>query len=121
MKKIAYIILGILFLGLGLIGIILPILPTVKFFVIASICFVKGSHRFDVWFRNSWIYEKYLVDFVQTKTLTQEQKVHIIVTVTLLLLIPYMLVDLRIMKIVIGTIMAIKYFVIIFMVKTKEV
>jgi len=121
MKKIVYIALGIFFLSLGFIGIIIPILPTVKFLVIASICFMKGSQRFNRWFKQSYIYQKYCEEFVETKTLSWKQKVHILAGATLLISIPLVLIDVHIMKVILGCIIIIKSYIIVFAIKTKEV
>jgi hypothetical protein len=37
---------GFLFVGLGIIGAILPVVPSIPFFIIASICFSKSSEKF---------------------------------------------------------------------------
>lgn len=41
MKKILYIMIGCISLGLGIIGVILPILPTIPFVLLAAFCFAK--------------------------------------------------------------------------------
>ncbi|WP_353624038.1 YbaN family protein [Robertmurraya yapensis (ex Hitch et al 2024)] len=62
-------------LGIGLLGIILPVVPTTPLLLLASFCFMKGSKRFEAWFKGTKIYKKYLEQFVKNKTMTLKQKV----------------------------------------------
>ncbi len=45
-KKALFVAAGITSLSLGLIGVFLPVLPTVPFILLAAFCFSKGSRRF---------------------------------------------------------------------------
>ncbi|HIT43929.1 TPA: DUF454 family protein, partial [Candidatus Avacholeplasma faecigallinarum] len=45
--RIIYCILGFITLGLGIIGVVLPIIPTVPFLLLTSFFFSKGSKRFN--------------------------------------------------------------------------
>ncbi|KFN44999.1 YbaN family protein [Arenimonas oryziterrae] len=43
---------GLLALALGAIGIVLPVLPTVPFVLLAAYCFSRGSQRWENWLLN---------------------------------------------------------------------
>ena len=49
MKKIVFVTLGCISLALGVVGIVLPILPTVPFFLLTAFCFAKSSERLHSW------------------------------------------------------------------------
>ena len=49
MARAAWFSFGILALVLGLIGIVLPLLPTVPFLLLAAFCFAKSSDRWHDW------------------------------------------------------------------------
>jgi uncharacterized membrane protein YbaN (DUF454 family) len=49
MTRLAWLILGYVSLGLGIIGIPLPILPTTPFLILAAIAFSNGSQRMHDW------------------------------------------------------------------------
>ena len=43
---------GILSVGIGAIGVVVPGLPTTVFFIVAAACFSKSSPRFEQWVLN---------------------------------------------------------------------
>ncbi|WP_134904678.1 DUF454 family protein [Paenibacillus polymyxa] len=74
MKPI-YITLGFLFLALGVIGVVLPLLPTTPFLLLATFFFMRGSERIHQWFSNTALYQKHLESFVQTRSLKLSTKI----------------------------------------------
>ena len=81
-----YIILGIIFLGVGIIGIVLPVLPTTPFILLASFCLAKGSDRINNRFKKTKIYREYILNFKENG-LTKKQKIRIVLTADLMLLV----------------------------------
>ncbi len=45
MKRLLFVIAGTVALGIGVIGIVLPVLPTTPFLLIAAFCYMRGSRR----------------------------------------------------------------------------
>ena len=70
--------LAFICIGLGCIGIVLPILPTTPLFLLAVVLFAKGSKRFHRWFLSTGLYQKYLADFVATRSMTKRTKIRIL-------------------------------------------
>lgn len=76
--KLFYIITGFLCIGLGILGAILPGLPTTPFLLLALFCFGKSSPRLQQWFMRTKIYQKYLKEYDEKRAMTMKQKVTIL-------------------------------------------
>ena len=95
MKKIVYMILGCVSVGVGAIGAIFPMLPTVPFLMLAAFCFARSSERLDRWFKNTRLYQDNLADFVAGKGMTRQAKCRIMLTVTLLMSVGLVMMGLK--------------------------
>lgn len=72
--KVIYLSLGFVSLGLGILGIPLPILPTTPFLLLAIACFARSSKRFEKWLYHTKLYQSYVADFRETKSICQRTK-----------------------------------------------
>ena len=91
MKKILYILIGCISLGLGIIGVILPILPTVPFVLLAAFCFARSSERLDGWFKNTKLYRENNMK----NGMTKQAKIRIMCSVTILMSIGFIMMGLK--------------------------
>ena len=87
--KILLIIVGFLSLGLGCVGIALPILPTTPFLLLAAFCFARSSEKLNTWFRGTKLYRDNLETFVKGEGMTWKAKLRIMGTVTLIMVIAF--------------------------------
>lgn len=92
MKKIINgicVVLGFVFIGIGVIGIVLPVLPTTPFLLLALILFAKGSKRFHTWFMGTFLYKKYIEAYTSTKAMPMKTKIKALITVSILFAIGF--------------------------------
>ena len=117
-KKGIYICVGLVAFALGAIGIILPILPTTPFLLLASFCFAKGSERFHVWFINTNLYKKHLESFVKERAMTLKQKVVLLAFADTMMAIPLITVDVLFIRIILIALILFTLYYFIFKIKT---
>lgn len=92
-KKIIYIVLGCIGVGLGAIGAAVPLIPTFPFLLLAAFCFAKSSERLHNWFVHTTLYKKNLESYVQGRGMTRAVKIRIMTTVTVLMLIGFIMMS----------------------------
>ena len=72
---------GTIFLGLGLVGIFIPILPTTPFLLLAAACYARSSQRFYNWLMNNRWFGSYIKNYRDGRGIPLKFK---ILTITLL-------------------------------------
>lgn len=75
---------GSLALGLGLLGVVLPGLPTTPFVLLAAACYAKASPRLHAWLLNHRLLGPMLRDWEQHRSLTRRTKTVAVVSMTLM-------------------------------------
>jgi uncharacterized membrane protein YbaN (DUF454 family) len=72
------IVAGTIFLVIGLIGVLIPILPTTPFLLLAAACYLRGSKRMHDWLLNNrWVGE-YIRNYREGRGIRARTKVIII-------------------------------------------
>ncbi|MDR3248388.1 MAG: YbaN family protein [Treponema sp.] len=85
LSKILFVMLGSLSLALGVIGIVLPVLPTTPFLLLASFCFLKSSDRLYRWIMANKHFGP-RINRIRYQGLTKREKISIYVLVLAMLL-----------------------------------
>ena len=102
LKKILFIMLGCIGVGLGAVGAVVPMLPAFPFLLLAAFSFAKSSERLHHWFINTKLYKNNLEDYVAGRGMTWATKLRIMVTVTVLMSIGFTMMALK--SVVVGCI-----------------
>ena len=95
MKKLLYVMTGCICLGLGALGTLVPVLPTVPFLMLAAFSFARSSEKLHRWFVGTKLYRDNLADFAAGKGMTRKSKVRIMITVTLLMSVGFVMMGLK--------------------------
>ena len=66
---------GLLFVGLGIVGIFLPILPTTPFLLLAAYCFARSSDRFYHWLVTNRWFGAYIRNYREGRGMPLREKI----------------------------------------------
>lgn len=87
--RILWLILGFAAIGIGAVGVVLPVLPTTPFLLLASFCLAKGSEKFHTWFTGTKLYKNHLDEFVQNRSMTLKTKFSLLFPASGMLLLAF--------------------------------
>lgn len=88
--RIMWLILGFLAMGIGAAGVILPVLPTTPFLLLASFCLARGSERFHRWFTGTKLYRRHLESFVRNRAMTLKTKFSLLIPASCMLILAFL-------------------------------
>lgn len=67
--------LGSIFLGLGVLGVFLPVLPTTPFVLLAAACYARSSERLHQWLLNNRVLGPSIREWDETKSIGLRAKI----------------------------------------------
>ena len=88
--RIMWLILGFLAMGIGAVGVILPVLPTTPFLLLASFCLARGSERFHRWFTGTKLYRRHLESFGRNRAMTLKTKFSLLIPASCMLILAFL-------------------------------
>ena len=116
-----FLTIGAISFCLGTAGIVLPILPTVPFYMLTLFCLSRGSERFHRMFLESSLYQKTVGAYERDKALTLRTKLSILTSVTAIMMIgAYFSRNIPIALIIMSIVWIAHIIALAFIVKTKK-
>lgn len=113
--------LAFLCVGIGAVGIVLPILPTTPFLLLAAILFAKGSNRVHQWFLNTKLYQKHVDKLVRTRAMTKKAKLVTLLSISLLFSIGCMIAPIWHARALIFAVWILHFYFFLFRIRTVTV
>ncbi len=121
LKKVVYIVLGCVSLGLGAVGAAVPLLPAFPFLMFSLFCFAKSSKKLHDWFISTKLYKKNIESYVEKKGMTVKAKWRVMSFVTVTMLIGFICMsNVPIGRIVLALVWVFHILYFIFGIKTIE-
>ena len=75
LKKNILIVCGTVSVGLGVIGIFVPLLPTTVFLLLAAYCYARSSQKFYDWLLNNRWFGEYIRNYREGRGIPLKQKI----------------------------------------------
>jgi uncharacterized membrane protein YbaN (DUF454 family) len=77
-KKWFYVLAGLTSLGVGAVGVFVPLLPTTPFLLLAAACFLRSSDRLYQWLMNHRIFGSYIRNYREHRAMSITSKILVI-------------------------------------------
>lgn len=92
---------GWLSVGLGVVGIFLPVLPTTPFLLLAAACFVRTSPRFYHWLVSHPRLGSYVISYLDGKGIPKKAKIYTLLLMwSTLLLSAFVILDVMAVRVI---------------------
>ena len=74
LSRVFWFSLGMIFTGIGLIGVVIPGLPTTPLMILAAACFAKSSQRFYNWIINNRMFGEHVKNYREGNGIPKRSK-----------------------------------------------
>lgn len=73
-RKAVLIFCGTICVGLGVLGMFLPLMPTTVFLLLAAYCYSRSSEKFHTWLLSNRLFGKYIANYKAGNGISLQQK-----------------------------------------------
>ena len=99
-QRVLLIICGTISLALGIIGIVIPVLPTTPFLLLAAACYARSSEKFYNWLMCNRIFGSYIRNYREGRGIPVRVKAMAITFLWATILVSMYLVENTVMRVV---------------------
>jgi uncharacterized membrane protein YbaN (DUF454 family) len=89
--KYFWLLLGLITLALALLGVFLPLLPTVPFLLLAAFFFARSSEKLHTWLLNHHLFGQMIADWHERGAIDRKAKYFATLSIALVLSISFFL------------------------------
>jgi uncharacterized protein len=83
---------GFISVGIGVVGVVIPLLPTTPFLLLAAYCFLRGSPRWHAWLLGNRVFGRYIHDYLTQRAVPRRTKIAALVVLWVCLIVSAALV-----------------------------
>ncbi|MGC9363619.1 MAG: YbaN family protein [Fidelibacterota bacterium] len=77
-RRLFLLVTGMLSIGLGILGVFLPLLPTTPFLLLAAACFIRSSQRRYEWLIQHRWFGSYIRNYLEKRAIPKKLKVYVL-------------------------------------------
>ena len=103
-KRTLFFSLGVVLVGIGAVGVALPVIPTTPFIIVAAACFGKSSKRAEKWISNNRYFGSYIENYKNKKGVPIDVKRNSLIFLWIMLIVSALIINKPIMFIVLSII-----------------
>ena len=92
-KRAIYVTLGTICVGLGALGVVLPLMPTTVFLLLAAFFYSRSSDRFHAWLMHNRVFGEYVRNYHEGRGMTAKHKARALIMLWATIALSLWLVD----------------------------
>ena len=116
MKNKFFLFLAVIFVGMGFLTAVIPLIPSTPFVFLAGYFGTKGSPKFQKKFLSSKLYKNNLKSFQENKSLSVESKKKILIIASISIILFMIITQSIIVRFILLIVILLKYYVFLFII-----